>query len=106
MADTEPMVLTEAVKSLAKIGINENEETVSAIAWIVSRFDVLNPNDLLALSAIEAFEKIAAKNGGIKDPNVIRVLLRISDGRYIPPVRERAKQALAQFTNHPVQNRR
>jgi HEAT repeat protein len=101
MADTEPMVLTEAVKSLARIGINENEETVNAIAWIVSRFDVLNPDNLLALSAIEAFEKIAEKNGGIKDPNVIRVLIRIADGRYIPPVRDRAKQALAQFTGHP-----
>jgi hypothetical protein len=102
MADTEPMVLTEAIKSLAKIGINENEETVNAIAWIVSRYDVLNPDNLLALSAIEAFEKIAAKNGGIKDPGAIRVLMRIADGRYIPPVRDRAKQALAQFTGHPA----
>jgi hypothetical protein len=101
MADAEPMVLTEAIKSLAKIGINENEEAVNAIAWIVARFDVLNPDNLLALSAIEAFEKIAAKNGGIKDPNVVRVLMRIADGRYIPPVRDRAKQALAQFTGHP-----
>jgi hypothetical protein len=101
MADTEPMVLAEAVKSLAKIGLNDNEETANAIAWIVSRFDVLNPDNLLALSAIEAFEKIAAKSGGIKDPSVIRVLMRIADGRYIPPVRDRAKQALADLTGHP-----
>jgi hypothetical protein len=102
MADPEPMVLTEAIKSLAKIGINENEETVNAIAWIVSRYDVLNPDNLLALSAIEAFEKISEKNGGIKDPSVIRVLMRIADGRYIPPVRDRAKQTLARFTGHPA----
>jgi hypothetical protein len=101
MADTEPMVLTEAIKSLGKIGVNDNEETANAIAWIVSRFDVLNPDNLLALSAIEAFEKIAAKNGGIKDPSVIRVLMRIADGRYIPPVRDRAKQTLADLTGHP-----
>ncbi|MDR0450352.1 MAG: HEAT repeat domain-containing protein [Treponema sp.] len=106
MADTEPMVLTEAIKSLAKIGINENEETVNAIAWIVSRYDVLNPDNLLALSAIEAFEKIAEKNGGIKDPNAIRMLIRIADGRYISPVRDRAKQALAQFTGHASQKKR
>jgi hypothetical protein len=105
MADTEPMVVTEAVKSLAKIGINENEETVNAIAWIVSRFDVLNPDNLLALSAIEAFEKIAEKNGGIKDPNVVRVLMRIADGRYIPPVRDRARQALIRFTGYPSQKK-
>jgi hypothetical protein len=106
LADTEPMVLTEAVKSLAKIGLNDNEETVNAIAWIVTRFDTLNPDNLLALSAIEAFEKIAEKNGGIKDPSAIRILIKISDGRYIAPVRDRAKQALAQFTGHPSQKQR
>jgi HEAT repeat protein len=102
LADPEPMVLTEAIKSLAKIGINENEETINTIAWIVTRYDVLNPDNLLALSAIDAFEKIAEKNGGIKDPSVIRVLMRIIDGRYNPPVRDRAKQVLAQITGHPV----
>jgi HEAT repeat protein len=102
LTDPEPMVLTEAIKSLAKIGINENEETVNAIAWIVTRYDVLNPDNLLALSAIEAFEKIAEKSGGIKDPSVIRVLMRIIDGRYNPPVRDRAKQVLAQITGHPA----
>jgi HEAT repeat protein len=105
LADSEPMVLTEAVKSLAKIGINDNEETVNAIAWIVTRFDTLNPDNLLALSAIEAFEKIAEKNGGIKDPAAIRILIKISEGRYITPVRDRAKEALAQFTGHPAQKR-
>jgi hypothetical protein len=62
LADPEPMVLTEAVKSLAKIGLNENNETVNAISWIVTRYDVLNPDNLLALSALEAYEKIAEKS--------------------------------------------
>jgi hypothetical protein len=92
LADNEPMVLQEAVKSLGDIGLNDNDETVSTISWIVNRFDVLNPDNLLALSAIDAFAKIAAKNNGIKDPAVIRILLRISDGPYIKPVQERAKQ--------------
>jgi hypothetical protein len=94
MADPEPMVLTETVKSLAKIQAN-HEETVTAIAWIITRFDVLNPDNLLALSAVEAFEKIAAANNGIRDPNVVRVLLRLSEGSYIKPVQIRAKQVLA-----------
>jgi hypothetical protein len=94
VADPEPMVLQEAVKSLAKIGINDNEETVNAIAWIVRRFDVLNPDNLLALSAVDAFEKIAEKNGGIKDPSAIQVLIRIAEGPYIKPVQERAKQVI------------
>ena len=94
LADNEPMVLTEAIKSLAKIGLNDNEETVNAISWIVTRYDVLNPDNLLALSAVEAYEKIAVANNGINDPSAIRTLIRIAEGHYSRPVQERAKQAL------------
>jgi hypothetical protein len=105
VADPEPMVLQEAVKSLGTIGLNDNDETVSTIAWIVTRFDVLNPDNLLALSAIDAFDKIAEKNNGIKDPNVIRVLIRISEGPYIKPVQERAKQTLMNLRKYSAQNK-
>jgi hypothetical protein len=94
LADPEPMVLTEAVKSLAKIGINDNEETANTISWVVTRFDVLNPDNLLALSALEAFETLAEKNGGLKDPSALRTIMRIADGRYITPVRDRARQLI------------
>jgi HEAT repeat protein len=104
VADPEPMVLQEAVKSLAKIGLNDNEETVNAIAWIVTRFDVLNPDNLLALSAVDAFEKIAEKNGGIKDPNAIRVLIRIAEGPYIKPVQERARQVIMDLRKYNAQS--
>jgi hypothetical protein len=95
MVDPEPMVLTEAVKSLAKIGINDNDEVVNAISWVVTRFDVLNPDNLLALSALEAYEILANKGGGIKDPSAVRTIIRIAEGPYIKPVQERAKQVLA-----------
>lgn len=104
VADPEPMVLQEAIKSLAKIGLNDNEETVNAIAWIVRRFDVLNPDNLLALSAVEAFEKIAEKNGGIKDPNAIQTLIRIAEGPYIKPVQQRAKQVIMDLRKYNAQN--
>jgi hypothetical protein len=94
LADPEPMVLTEAVKSLAKIGLNENEETANTISWVVTRFDVLNPDNLLALSALEAFEILAEKNGGLKDPSALRTIMRIADGRYISPVKDRARQLI------------
>ena len=94
LAENEPMVTTEAIKSLAKIGINDNEETVNAISWIVTRFDVLNPDNLLALSAVEAYEKLAEANDGIKDPSAVRALIRIAEGNYIRPVQDRAKEAL------------
>jgi hypothetical protein len=104
LADNEPMVLTEAIKSLATIGLNENDETVNAISWIVTRYDVLNPDNLLALSALEAYEKLAAANGGIKDPAVIRTIIRIADGHYIRPVQERAKEVLMSLRQSNAQN--
>jgi hypothetical protein len=94
LADPEPMVLTEAVKSLAKIGLNENEEPANTISWVVTRFDVLNPDNLLALSALEAYETLAKKNGGLKDPSALRTIMRIADGRYITPVKDRARQLI------------
>jgi hypothetical protein len=104
MADPEPMVLTEAVKSLAKIGINDNDEVVNVISWVVTRFDVLNPDNLLALSALEAYEILANKGDGIKDPSAIRTIIRIAEGPYIRPVQERAKQVLAILRNKSNQN--
>ena len=104
LVDNEPMVLTEVIKSLAKIGMNENEETSNAISWIVTRYDVLNPDNLLALSAIEAYEKLAAANNGIKDPNAIRTLIRIAEGPYSRPVQERAKMALTDLRMYNAQN--
>ena len=104
LADNESMVITEAIKSLAKIGLNDNEETVNAISWIVTRYDVLNPDNLLALSAIEAYEKIAEANGGIKDPSAIRTLIRIAEGPYIRPVQDRAKEALMELRRYNAQN--
>ena len=104
LVDNEPMVLTEAIKSLAKIGLNDNEDATNAISWIVTRFDVLNPDNLLAISAIEAFEKLAEANNGIKDPSAIRTLIRIAEGSYSRPVQERAKQALAELRKYNAQN--
>jgi hypothetical protein len=100
LADPEPMVLTEAVKSLAKIGLNDNEETANTISWVVTRFDVLNPDNLLALSALEAFEILAEKNGGLKDPSALRTIMRIADGRYITPVKDRARQLIFDLRQH------
>ena len=105
MADPEPMVLTEAIKSLARIGINENGETEMAISWIVTRFDVLNPDNLLALSALEAFETLS-QNGGLSDPNAIRTIIRIAEGPYIRPVQDKAKALLAQMREQGASNSR
>ena len=100
LGDNEPMVLTEVVKSLGKIGNNDNEETAGTIAWIVTRFDVLNPDNLLALSALEAFEKLAEANNGIRDPSVIRTIMRIAEGPYVRSVQDRARYTLSMLRRY------
>jgi hypothetical protein len=91
-ADYEPLVLIEVIKSLTKIGITE--ETLTSITKVISRFDLLDPNSLLALAALEAYEKFAGPQHGTLDPATIQLIRRISEGSYRRPVRERAKQIL------------
>ncbi|MDR1429176.1 MAG: HEAT repeat domain-containing protein [Spirochaetaceae bacterium] len=103
-ADREPMVLQEAVRSLGRIGINDNNETVATIAHIVTRFDSTDRADnLLALSAIDAFESLAERNNGIRGSDAINVLIRIAEGRYIRPVQDRARQALSDLRKYTAQ---
>ena len=98
--ENEPMVLQEAIKSLGDIGTNENNETVAHIAWVMTRFNNLNPDNLMALATIDAFEKIARNNNGISSSDAVRTLVLISEGQYVTPVRERARQLLAELRTY------
>jgi HEAT repeat protein len=99
--ENEPMVLQEAIKSLGDIGLNENNETVAHIAFVMNRFNNLNPDNLMALATIDAFEKIAQKNNGLTSPDAIQTLIRISENtKYITPVRERARQLIADLRTY------
>jgi HEAT repeat protein len=98
--ENEPMVLQEAIKSLGDIGSNENNETVLHIAWVMGRFNNTTPDNLMALATIDAFEKIARKNNGISSPEVIRTLITISEGLYVSPVKERARQLIAELRTY------
>jgi hypothetical protein len=98
--ENEPMVLQEAIKSLGDIGLNDDNETIANIAWVMRRFDNLNPDNLMAIATIDAFDKIARKNGGINSPEAIQILIRISEGHYIKPVQERARQLIAELRSY------
>jgi HEAT repeat protein len=93
-ADNEPMVITEAIKSLSNMSGDDKGKAVATIAWVVQKYDVLNPDNLLALSALEAFEKLGASGGGLKDPAAIQMIIRIAEGPYIKPVQNKARQVL------------
>lgn len=93
--DNEPMVLTEAIRSLGIIGADPNMEVINTIALTMNRFNNLNPDNLLALSAIEAIERISAANDGIVAPTAVQTLIRIAEGNYMTIIRNRARTALS-----------
>jgi len=98
--ENEPMVLQEAIKALGDIGTNDNNDTVTHIAWVMGRFNSTNPDNLMALATIDAFEKIARKYNGINAPEVPRTLNLIVEGQYVTPVKERARQLLAELRSY------
>ena len=102
--ENEPLVIQEAIKSLGDIGTNENGETVAHISYIFMRFDGTNPDNLMAIATIDAFEKIARANDGLNSQEAIRVLGRITEGQYINPVKERARLLLAELRSYGNNN--
>jgi len=102
--DNEPMVLQEAVKSLGMIGLNDNDDAVNAIIWATEKFHNSGaPNDILAVAAIDSLEKFAQKEQRL-DQGAIQLLMKISNGPYVPAVKEKARQALVKVSRYAVQN--
>ena len=98
--ENEPMVLQEAIKSLGDIGVNNDNDTLNTISWIFSRFNNLNPDNLMALATIDAIDKIARKYNGINSQEAIRTLRLITEGQYITPVKERATQLMSDLRRY------
>lgn len=98
VADNEPMVIAAACKSLGEIGINNNDETVDAIAFANRRNQVLNPTSSLALEVLNAFEVLADSTESKK--TMIDAIARIStDYHYVTPVRQKAYKLLKQLSS-------
>ncbi len=91
--DSEPMVVSAAVKSLGEIGMNDNDEVVQTIEFIQHRYAALNPTSSLANDILGAYEKLAPK---VKDKNaMIQSIAEIAANyRFATPVRMRAKDLL------------
>ena len=98
-ADNEPMVIAAAVKSLGEIGINNNDETVDAIAFANKRNQILNPTSSLALEVLNAFEQLADSTENKK--TMIDAVARIStDYHYVTPVRQKAYKLLKNLSSN------
>ena len=98
VADNEPMVIAAAVKALGEIGINNNDETVDAIAFANRRNQVLNPTSSLALEVLNAYEALASSTENKK--TMIDSVARIStDYHYVTPVRTKAYKLLKSLSS-------
>jgi hypothetical protein len=101
--DREPMVLQEAIKALGDCTGENSDRALDAIIGIVGRFDVLNPDNMMALAAIDAIAKIANTSGGLKVPGAVALLIRIADGPYIRPVQNKARQTIGDLRKYGTQ---
>jgi len=99
VSDNEPLVLQEAVRSLGQIGIDKDGEAIGTIVWVTNKFtNSTSPDNLLALAAIDSIQKIAKNNNGVRE-EAFNLLIKISEGPYSPPIREKARQTLMDIRN-------
>jgi hypothetical protein len=100
----DPMVLAEAIRSLGKIGLNDNDEVVQAISASISHFDNVGiPEDRLAVYTLFALTDLADKNHGFKDMSTVTsIVMRFTKGNYIKAVQTLARQTLAKLTTYQV----
>lgn len=97
VADNEPMVIAAAVKALGEIGINNNDETVAAIAFANKRNQALNPTGSLALEVLNAYEMLADSTENKK--TMLSSIAEIStDYNYVTPVRQKAYKLLKKLS--------
>jgi HEAT repeat protein len=105
VSDNEPMVLQEAVRSLGRIARDNDGEVIGTIVWVTNKFtNNLSPDNLLAIAAIDALDKIAKNNNGRVRGDAFELLIKISEGSYSPPVKEKARQTILDIRNLVVIN--
>ena len=93
------MVVAEAVYSLGLIGGGDQGARVEAVITnIIKSQDLIRPDSNFAFAAASALEMLGKKNNGKVSQEVFAALIRIQNGNYIRPVREKAKQVLDGFT--------
>lgn len=99
--DPEPMVAAEAIYSLGLIGSGDSAIRVeSLISEKVRHQNAINPDSNFAYAAVSAIEMLADKSKGKVNQNILSSLIKISEGNYIRPVREKAKQVLDKLTKY------
>ena len=101
LVEKEPTVIQEAIKSLGDIGTNANDETVTQIVIAFNSIHNTNPDNLVALSTIDAIDKIV-KNTGRLPANGMEALTKIADrnSAYPTVIREKARLVIANMRTY------
>jgi hypothetical protein len=99
------MVLAEAIRSLGKIGMNDGDEVVDAIAYSVNHFaNVGMSEDRLAVYTMFAFTDLADKNK-IKDMGpVTKTIMNFTKGNYVGAVKRLAMQTLQKLAQYQAKS--
>ena len=92
--DVDPIVKSNAVYTLGILGINDENRVVKAISISFNSQDLIAPNNNFAFAVALAFEKIAKTNSGIFTPEAFSTLVKIIQGNYNKPVRDKAYEVL------------
>jgi len=100
LRENEPMVLSEAAYALGQIGLNKDGEVSKRIADVVMRLTSVKPDNNFAFASLLAFQKLAKKNNGLRDPSSFQAIVTISQGPYIRAVKEKAVQVLDDLKNY------
>jgi hypothetical protein len=97
LIDSEPSVATAAVKSLTKQGFEDGDYSLNAILYVFSQYDNSKPNNVLALSVIDACDSFTGSDE-TKNMGIYAVLQNISNNpSYVKPVRDYAGKTLEKF---------
>jgi hypothetical protein len=101
----DPMVLAEAIRSLGKIGMNDADEVVDAIAYSVNHFsNVGMSEDRLAVYTMFAFTDLADK-GLIKDMGTVtKTIMNFTKGNYVGAVKKLAMQTLEKLAQYQAKS--
>lgn len=92
--DPEPMVLSEAVFALGKIGINDNEVTLRLVQVLRRNNAAALPDNNLAFATLLAFEQLASVGSGIARPDILQSIIEVLSSNYIQVVKLKALDLL------------
>ena len=96
ISEPEPMVLSEAVVALSKVGPDEQGIVLAVIADSMRSQTALNKDNNFANAFILAVDNLAQSNEGVDDLRIFEELTKIADPRsgYITVVRKKAFELL------------